>query len=449
MKNKYLLIVISIFFSIQLSYSQSWLTTGNAGTTSSNFLGTTDNKDLFFKRNNTRAGIISVFNTALGVNTYNTTSLGVLNTALGISSMQNNGSGSNNNATGYRTLYNNINGDNNSAYGHNSLTSNTNGYFNSAYGSNTLSANTTGFYNSAFGAYALKSCTGTYNTGIGSDALNTTTTGTNNIGVGFNAIVPSASGSNQIRIGNTSITYAGIQVAWSITSDSRWKTDIKNSELGLNFITKLNPVSYLRTNDVNQKIEFGFIAQEIEQNLTDLNINNAGFITIDDYGMYSLRYNDFIAPMVKSIQELNSKYESQNEKINILEIQTTEQKNQIEELNNKLQYLEEVINDYIATNPEGITTNITNHNDVPSLKQNTPNPFLLNTAINYYLPSSTYNALIIVTDAKGNDIKMFNNLNKGEGSILFSSNELIGGVYKYSLWVDDKLIDSKQMLLIK
>jgi hypothetical protein len=31
-------------------------------------------------------------------------------------------------------------------------------------------------------------------------------------------------------------------------------------------------------------------------------INN-GIITKDDAGMYSMRYNDFIAPMVKAIQE--------------------------------------------------------------------------------------------------------------------------------------------------
>lgn len=46
------LIFVSAFF--HPAYSQNWLTTGNSGTTSSNFIGTTDNQPLIFKTNNTQ-----------------------------------------------------------------------------------------------------------------------------------------------------------------------------------------------------------------------------------------------------------------------------------------------------------------------------------------------------------------------------------------------------------
>ncbi|MBK7175261.1 MAG: tail fiber domain-containing protein [Bacteroidales bacterium] len=39
------------------------------------------------------------------------------------------------------------------------------------------------------------------------------------------------------------------------------------SDLGLEFINKLNPVSYTRLNDEKQKTEYGFIAQELEETL--------------------------------------------------------------------------------------------------------------------------------------------------------------------------------------
>ncbi|MCZ8286385.1 MAG: tail fiber domain-containing protein, partial [Bacteroidia bacterium] len=112
-----------------------------------------------------------------------------------------------------------------------------------------------------------------------------------------------ATASNQVRIGNTAVTYAGVQVAWTITSDKRWKTEIQPSGLGLSFIKALRPVSYIRKNDATKKIEYGFIAQEVETLLSASGVANSGLITKDEEGLLSMRYNDLISPMVKAIQE--------------------------------------------------------------------------------------------------------------------------------------------------
>jgi hypothetical protein len=159
---------------------------------------------------------------------------------------------------------------------------------------------------------------GTSNCAFGYNALTGLTSGVNNIGIGTNAVVPLSTGSNQIRMGNTAITYAGIQVAWTITSDKRWKSAIQTSNLGLNFITKLNPVSYIRKNDESKKTEYGFIAQELDQTLKEFGATNSGIITKDDAGMLSVRYNDLLSPMVKAIQELkteNDMLKKQNESL--------------------------------------------------------------------------------------------------------------------------------------
>lgn len=263
-------------------------------------------------------------NSAFGVNSLTGTTTGYRNSAFGFNSMIINTTGSNNSAYGFLTLNANTTGNYNSAFGLQSLMLNTEGNWNSAFGCYSLNSNITGIRNSAFGFETLFSnSTGSWNSAFGlqSPQFNTSgnqnsafgyfsgngiTTGSNNTTLGFNAQVPSPASDNQVRIGNTNVTYAGIQVPWTITSDKRWKNNILSSGLGLNFISKLNPVSYYRTNDKTQRTEYGFIAQEVEEILKESGVENSGMLTITNEGMYELRYNDLLAPMVKAIQELKA-----------------------------------------------------------------------------------------------------------------------------------------------
>ena len=184
------------------------------------------------------------------------------------------------------------------------------GEYNVAFGLGALQPSV-GFYNVAVGVNALANLTlADQNVAVGWNALSNVTTGGNNIGIGTGATVPTAAANNQIRMGNTNIGYAGIQVAWSVTSDSRWKNNIQKSDLGLRFINQLNPVSYVRKNDEFKTTEYGFIAQELEKSLLDFGATNNGIITKDDEGMLSVRYNDLLAPMVKAIQELTIQNEN-------------------------------------------------------------------------------------------------------------------------------------------
>ncbi len=257
-------------------------------------------------------------NLVFGNNALDNNTTGIFNTSFGVQSLTDNTTGDNNTALGYQTLAGNISGDNNTAGGHLSLSSNTSGVGNTAFGFRSLLGNTTG----------------TNNIAIGINAGGTITTGSNNIAIGNATNVPTGTSSNQIRLGNTSITYAGIQVGWTITSDMRLKSNVKNSDLGLGFINKLRPVSYIRLNDETQSTEYGFISQEVDELLNDVSQEKAGMISVDDEGTYSLRYNDLIAPMVKAIQELKA----ENDKL----------KNEHEDLELRLKKLEEKLNVYSA-----------------------------------------------------------------------------------------------------
>jgi len=59
MKKQIILLSIAAFLATAESHAQSWSLSGNAGTTTSQFLGTTDNKPLKFRSNNVTRMTIS------------------------------------------------------------------------------------------------------------------------------------------------------------------------------------------------------------------------------------------------------------------------------------------------------------------------------------------------------------------------------------------------------
>jgi len=85
------------------------------------------------------------------------------------------------------------------------------------------------------------------------------------------------------------------------TSDISLKENVKPLELGLNFIKKLEPVSYdLKSGSVNH---WGLISQQVQSVLNDLNAKFGGLVATDD-GKLHLIYTEFISPLIKSIHEL-------------------------------------------------------------------------------------------------------------------------------------------------
>lgn len=247
-------------------------------------------------------------NTFLGINSGNFTMSGSINYHASFNTAVGSGSLSSN-TTGYQNV----------AMGYFSLSSNNSGFSNVGIGVGSLYTNITGQYNTAVGQTSLLNNTGNTNTALGYNTGSNITTGSNNTAIGNSAQVPSNTGSNQVRIGNASVTYAGVQVAWTITSDSRWKDNITGLKLGLGFISKLNPVSYTRKNDETHKMEYGFIAQEVEEVLKQNGVTNSGMLNIDDEGRYELRYNDLLAPMVKAIQELKAENDELKDKLSKFE----------------------------------------------------------------------------------------------------------------------------------
>jgi len=122
-----------------------------------------------------------------------------------------------------------------------------------------------------------------------------------------------------------------------ITSDKREKTQIVNSSLGSDFIKSLRPVSYKwieggkrdtgeRDEDGNyiyesvpgQRTHWGFIAQEVKEAVDAAGIDFGGWVLIDKDdpdSQQALRYDQFIAPLTKALQEALAKIETLEQRL--------------------------------------------------------------------------------------------------------------------------------------
>jgi len=197
---------------------------------------------------------------------------------------------------------------------------------NTAIGYHSLYSNTTGNYSTANGYLALSdNTTGNTNTANGYLALSNNTTYSNCSGLGYNAQV---TGENQVQLGN-SLTRTYAYGAVLDRSDERDKEDIVDTEFGLEFINKLRPVQfkwdyredYREDGQAFNKIvkdgskkrnrfHQGFIAQEVKVLTDELDTDFGGYIDnliANGEDVKALGYEEFIAPMVRAIQELSAK----------------------------------------------------------------------------------------------------------------------------------------------
>jgi hypothetical protein len=115
---------------------------------------------------------------------------------------------------------------------------------------------------------------------------------------------------NAFNVGSSSKQVSAIFTANAVTvSDETKKENIKDCDLGIDFINTLKPKSYNlknleETHDDYNKKHYGLIAQDLK----DGKLKDSVFGDKD--GEYGLNYNDLIAPLIKAVQELSAKVEA-------------------------------------------------------------------------------------------------------------------------------------------
>ena len=436
------------------------------------------------------------YNTAVGWNTLSHNTSGSENTAYGAWSLYSNTTGLGNAAFGQFSLNNNTTGTRNTALGWNTLSHNLTGYDNCSAGSFSLYYNTSGYRNVSLGNYSMASnTTGWANTSTGYQAAYSTTKGHGVVALGYRALCANTLGndntalgnqaflngaqynnssaigylaqpqaSNQIVLGNGSITSLRCHTT-SITtgSDKRIKDDVRENVPGLEFIQQLRPVTYhlnvdklntiLGVNDsseadskydVQEKQMSGFIAQEVEAAAKACKYDFSGVDKPEqEGGLYGLRYAEFVVPLVKATQELNTLATEQAQVI-------TAQMHTIEDLQKRLERMEVMLLGATEKTSNSVVQLGGTTNDVSnSLHTNTPNPFDGTTTVRYHLAPYSTDAFIRVVTLEGAEVAAYHLEKAGDGQIVISSESLSNGIYFYELMVDGERVASHKMLVQK
>ncbi|MFD2571268.1 tail fiber domain-containing protein [Spirosoma soli] len=306
-------------------------------------------------------------NTGIGHDALIANSTGLENTGVGQNALRSNTSGFSNSAFGADALYNAIDGYDNTALGGSALFYNTNGYSNTAAGALALRYNTVGYNNTAIGNYALQNnvngylnsslgfnagpsngngsvhhsiavgsaavTNAIYSIAIGSDVtINNSANGlstaigalssvganvTNSTVIGARGVVNT---SNTIVLGDANITSLRSNVQTiSTLSDSRIKENVRHNVPGLNFITKLNPVTYhvnkakeatltgRSSNGVQEDkiVHSGFIAQDVAKAAKEVGYDFEG-VRQEEGKYYTIGYTLFVMPLVQAVKDLNA-----------------------------------------------------------------------------------------------------------------------------------------------
>ncbi len=111
------------------------------------------------------------------------------------------------------------------------------------------------------------------------------------------------------------------------TSDQNEKNTITDSDLGLDFVNRLAPKSYIFNGKT--RTHYGLIAQDVETVLSDISKETsefAGFIKTDiseeqdgSQYRYGLRYTEFVGILIKALQEADDKIDALTARVTALE----------------------------------------------------------------------------------------------------------------------------------
>lgn len=215
-------------------------------------------------------------------------------------------------------------------------------------------------------------------------------------------------------------------------SDKKLKKDIKPINSAISTIKELNGISfnYIEEEDnnvdsksnINPKNSFrlGLIANEVEKVLP-------GIVKTMPDDSKAIAYYDLTALLIEAIKEQQLQVEALQKIIisheeELIELRKVNQKNV------------DIIDDFDKF-------------EDAKLYQNMPNPFSFATKISFYIPIGFENALLHIYDLQGNEIKSFNINKSGNGMVEIAGSELKAGMYMYSLLIDNRIVDSKRMIL--
>jgi len=182
----------------------------------------------------------------------------------------------------------------------------------------------------------------------------------------------------------------------------------------------IDTVEYiLQEGEFVRRKHYGFSAQDVQDIFPNL-------VYEGEDGYLALNYVEFVPMLVEAYKQQQSKIDE----------------------------LEQTINSCCSFESQNKSTNaIDNTLEQNTLKtssyleQNTPNPFTNETLIKYNVSGVNSDAQILVFDMTGKLLKSYKAM-QGKNQLVIKKEDLIAGMYYYSLIIAGKEIDTKKMILI-
>jgi hypothetical protein len=202
----------------------------------------------------------------------------------------------------------------------------------------------------------------------------------------------------------------------------------------------LNGVRY-QFKDDKEEYRLGLIAQDVEQVFPEV------VKTMPD-SVKAIAYTDLTAVTIEAIKEQQRQIISLQEVITMQEKDILSLKEIVQsccgiELNMLQDSIDNI--DSIATKSSATSDEIID----AILYDNIPNPFNTNTEIKFKTPLTFSTAKLVIYNLQGLEIQDYNITQGGNGSVTIQGSQLAAGMYLYSLFVDNTLIDTKRMVLTK
>ena len=246
--------------------------------------------------------------------------------------------------------------------------------------------------------------------------------------------------------------------SWTVVSDKRLKKEVKPFTDGLEVLQRIDPVTFRYNGEggIDMEEEFvGVIAQDMKRVAPYMvdNMEYVDTVTNSSTNYLSFDPNALWYVTINAVKEQQAIIEEQKESIEALQTHN-------EDLENRLDRLEKLVQQ-LANNNKPISN--TEHPSSTSkqqeatievirlsdahLLQNHPNPFHESTFIEYFIPESVKHAVLQITAINGQLLYSHKIENRGQQKTQIETSQLSPGIYFYSLILDGKMLDTKQMML--
>jgi hypothetical protein len=249
------------------------------------------------------------------------------------------------------------------------------------------------------------------------------------------------------------------------TSDERVKKNITDFKDGMALINQLKPKAYQFRNDdkyANLNLpkgnHYGLLAQDVEKLFpglvgeapleienTPVNVSQKTGSNVPDQTplqaapkraetmqVKAINYTELIPVIVKGMQELDAENKGLKKQVSDMQDEITQLKQLVQNLSVKV---------------NGVNNSVSLSD--ASLQQNQPNPFAGKTIIPLNVPANAKHATLAITETGSGKILKTITVAPGSKQISVDAGVLSTGAYTYTLIVDEKKIDSRQMTVIK